>query len=904
VRYRLFVACFATVASLASPALAESHATALVRLLHTPGRAHPLADASGRIPVSVALPPGAVAPALGLLEVAPGVGAVRLAPEEVGAFAAAHPDLAIGVAPRLRPLLDVSPLWTQVTEFREATYGRDGRGAIIGIVDTGLDVRHPDFLTKDGHTRVAWLLAAAPPKGLHPDLEAKFGCTDPNQSACAVYAREDIDAVIAAGSDELADAEGHGTHVASIAAGNGGPSVDPKPRFVGMAPEATIIVAAPPQSNGFYDTDILNAARFVFDRADSMGLPLGCTPPAIDGTPPREAAGQSVKGGTSPVPATLGCVPVDCTGKKCARAAPAVLNLSLGSDYGPHDGTSPIEKGLLALVGDDKQGRAIVVAAGNSGELVTIGGKGPYGIHTEVHVFEGETTRVPIRATAAATDGAGFVWITFRPGDAVSVGLEGPGGSTWVGLTGAKDQGSYQKGHNKGGVVNNLPSANDSITPETNSAVVVFSGPWAQDSEFAVVLRGTGDAQLWLTAQKDAAESLFFERGLRHGTINVPAAAPGLLGVGCTVNRVQWRPLVGMPVMLDMLGADPNPFPDSTCFFSSEGPTPTGVQKPEISAPGGFVAGAMSPDADPRLHPGGLFDICPMATPYCALLDDRHALAQGTSMSAPHVAGAVALLMELDPSLTQARATQVLQAGARRSIGHIPDLDQLGPGSLDVAGARLALLDAMAAPTDADPKTSWYTLSSTYARPDTTWPVWGTVELRNGDGSVAAGIDGSKLAFSIQGGGAVYQALTQVKQGLFHFAVAGRPADLGATITLDVTYGGVSLGTRALPVGYDVWSATDTSMGAVGGCACMASGQGGRRTPAALVLAALAVVAVAARGRARRRRCGAAPSKSWYTHPSAYAAGPAAQRRGGPWMGPAGPRSCRSTLRRSARPSR
>ena len=46
---------------------------------------------------------------------------------------------------------------------------------------------------------------------------------------------------------------------------------------------------------------------------------------------------------------------------------PAVVNLSLGGDFGPHDGTSVLERGLSAFVGDDKPGRVIVVASGNSG---------------------------------------------------------------------------------------------------------------------------------------------------------------------------------------------------------------------------------------------------------------------------------------------------------------------------------------------------------------------------------------------------------------------------------------------------------------------------------------------------------------------------------------------------------
>jgi len=68
---------------------------------------------------------------------------------------------------------------------------------------------------------------------------------------------------------------------------------------------------------------------------------------------------------------------------------PAVVNLSLGSDFGTHDGSSALEQGLASFVGPEFPGRAIVVAAGNSGGLFAGIGTGepePFGIHTEVHI--------------------------------------------------------------------------------------------------------------------------------------------------------------------------------------------------------------------------------------------------------------------------------------------------------------------------------------------------------------------------------------------------------------------------------------------------------------------------------------------------------------------------------------
>lgn len=796
--------CFASLALIALAPIAAHAAPvprSFVRLLHREGRPHPLADARGLIPFTARLPRGVTARSLGLVEVAEGLGAARLSPSALLSFEAAHPGVALSFGPPLRPLLNVSAGTTRATAFRNAT-GADGTGVAVGVIDTGIDVAHPDFRTQDGKTRIAWLLVAQPPAGLHPELEDAFGCTDPDQTPCAIFAAADIDAMLAKGQVTIQDPNGHGTHVTSIAAGNGGPSAGPT-KFVGVAPGATLIIASPSEPGGFYDPDVLKGAAFVFDRADALGMPIA-------------------------------------------------LNISLGGDYGAHDGTSDLERGLASFVGDLHPGRVIVTAAGNSGDLYDLGDGVPAGIHTEVNVSPGGVVRAPILASAAS-DARGYVWVTFQPDDDVSVALEGPGGKTWVGFVGKGDRAGYEKDGNTAVVVNNSPEANSGIASDTNSAVIAWTGKW-EDGEFTVLLKGKGHASLWVVGTNvtgpGGSPGLIFERGMRRGTVAVPASSPSLLAVGCTVNRVSWTALDKTTITLSELGPDKDPVADSACFFSGTGPNALHVPKPEISAPGGFVSAAMSDAADPRVVMGGLFDSssCPDQKP-CFVIDNRHAIAAGTSMSSPHVAGAAALLLQLDPTLTQARITEVLQAGARRPKGHIYDPVQLGPGSLDLEGARAALAEERLAFADADPAASWFTLSADYLEPDPSINVWGTIELRRADASIASGLDGSKIDLVVNGA-AITRTVSKIRHGLFRFAIAGLDGTVGNVATVEVRYGGVSLGTLNLPIGTDRWNAT-SAPSAEGGLRCEAS-RGG--SPAGM----LAIAAIAAAWAWRRRRANSA----------------------------------------------
>ena len=99
----------------------------------------------------------------------------------------------------------------------------------------------------------------------------------------------------------------HATHVTNIATGS-----DPKTKNSGIAPDAEIVFV----SFGTNSSDVANAIQYIFEYADEVDKPC-------------------------------------------------VINMSLGSHMGPHDGTSSLDKLIDELTGP---GRIIVGAVGNEGE--------------------------------------------------------------------------------------------------------------------------------------------------------------------------------------------------------------------------------------------------------------------------------------------------------------------------------------------------------------------------------------------------------------------------------------------------------------------------------------------------------------------------------------------------------
>lgn len=716
------------------------------------------------LPAIVELPEDAVAP--GVHRTGPHFGVARAPLPELDAISAAHPTWHLSWSSPLRPLLDQAAVWAKAPAFRNDT-GLSGKGAIVGIVDTGVDIAHPDLRNPDGSTRIEYLIDySQDPAGLQPDVEEK--CT--GSVTCAVYGRKDLDKLL--DNNQAAtipgDSLGHGTHVASLAAGNGGT----EQRYVGIAPDATLIIARAIDSAGqISDASVLSAVSLIFDLAAQLGKP-------------------------------------------------AVVNLSLGSNFGPHDGSSALERALADLVGEDHPGRAIVVAGGNSAVLYNVktAFPGPLGVHTDVSVPDGSDARVPIYM-GDTTTGTVYVWIAFRPGDELGVGVERRAG-TIAPVQSRGDSGTFGVPHELTATVLNGSLKDIGFAADANAAAVVIEGKWPKGETFALRLVGPATASLWVEGEVSPSAGGFFPAATKESTVTIPAAHPDLIAVGATLNRTSWTDRLGEPITVDVLGSVKNPPLDSVAFFSSAGPTSDFRMKPDLVAPGAFVAGAMSRDADPRTSPLSIFGDPGVCTPRedCAVVDDFHAVTTGTSMSAPIVTGAIALLFEQNPSLTTRSALTILQAGARHPDGLVPFGAQLGAGALDLEGT-LDVQRAMDDSTVREPARahSFLSLGATYARPDPAWSVPAVLKVRDAEGRPAKGFDLTNLTVEVSAG-RVTEEPSLVAPGLIRLAVAADRETGGTELSVATKYDNEGLAEASIPIAVDVQTARE-GFAARGGCA-------------------------------------------------------------------------------------
>lgn len=193
-----------------------------------------------------------------------------------------------------------------------------GRDVIIGFLDTGIAYENPIFRNLDGTTRIAAIWDQTIQTGDVPEGIAYGSVYDAARINEALRTETPRELV------PTEDVNGHGTFLASVAAGG----ADPEAQFIGAAPEATIAVVKLKEAKNylrsFYyipqgvpcyqENDIMLGLHFLNRLAIELAKPL-------------------------------------------------IICIALGSNMGGHDGTLPLPASLslYALQGE----RGVVIAGGN-----------------------------------------------------------------------------------------------------------------------------------------------------------------------------------------------------------------------------------------------------------------------------------------------------------------------------------------------------------------------------------------------------------------------------------------------------------------------------------------------------------------------------------------------------------
>jgi serine protease AprX len=184
--------------------------------------------------------------------------------------------------------------------------------------------------------------------------------------------------------------------------------------------------------------------------------------------------------------------------------------------------------------------------------------------------------------------------------------------------------------------------------------------------------------QSYATSPIDAAVE-----NLWHQGVTVVASA-GNLGAG---EDAVWYAPGNDPLVITVGCLDDNqtvaPGDDSLCAISSRGATEDGFAKPELIAPGRKIVSTLAAGVN------GQPAVLAKTFPDRITADGRHIRLSGTSMSAPMVTGAVALLLARHPSLTPDQVKQLLVSTAS---GYPGQADRAG--GLNIVAALQATVPA------------------------------------------------------------------------------------------------------------------------------------------------------------------------------------------------------------------
>lgn len=355
-----------------------------------------------------------------------------------------------------------------------------GRNVIVAIFDSGIDWKHLDFRSPDDTSKsrilriwdqtITAVSGEAPPTGFSYGVEyTQTQINNEIDGTPANFVRE-------------RDTDGHGTHVAGTATGNG--SALPSRKYTGMAPEADIIVIKGGDST-FSDNRVIDAITYLKTLSTTLGKPV-------------------------------------------------VLNLSSGSLFGPHDGTRPVEVAIDNFTAS-APGRAVAVSAGNEGGSRK---------HNQLNLGANLSASVTFNAPPMTTGTDVFSYEIYANSSAsINATLTTPGGGSVTAVAGQSTSGNILNSNFTVFVTNNVDPANNNRYVQvrversgSNSASAAGTYTLTLTNNTATILKLDG----WLYRVNNAFPPTVLVNGDNNYLVSSPGNAASAITVGSFAARNTW----------------------------------------------------------------------------------------------------------------------------------------------------------------------------------------------------------------------------------------------------------------------------------------------------------------------------------------------------------------------------
>lgn len=483
---------------------------------------------------------------------------------------------------------------------------KKAENVLIGVIDVqGFDFTHPDFLDGNGKTRFVRIWDQGGTTRPHPKGGRQF-------EYGSEFRQEHLNAAIKAApklkipayeleAQSQIAVGSHGTHVASIAAGNRG--------VCSVAMIAGVLISLPAadqdKRKSFYDsTRVADAVDYLVMLSDDLS----------------KERGQTVR---------------------------LSINVSLGTNGHAHDGSSAISRWIDSVM--SVPGRCVSVAAGNAGQ--------------EVAAFEGDSGfvmgRIHTSGSVPASDlvkdiewmviGNGIadlseneLEIWYSPQDRFDVSIRPPNSYQWIGPIGPRQ--FIENQQLKDG---SFISIYNELYHPANGAnfISVYLSPLLSDKGVVGVSAGRWAVRLRGREVRDGRYHGWIERDDPRPLGRVGDQAmwrfPSFFSESSNVDNSSVSSLACGQRVISVANLDDAR--ERINISSSQGPTRDQRNKPDTAAPGTNIVAAKG-----------------FAGP-----DDLWVKMSGTSMASPFVAGVAGLMLGVEPRLTAAQIEGIIVRTAR-----------------------------------------------------------------------------------------------------------------------------------------------------------------------------------------------------------------------------------------------